>query len=730
MRSNYLKATLKAAILAVTVLLLTACASFAQTVSLTAGATSITLPDGQVVPMWGYTCIGSGASIMSITPGAPGSGYSNPAITLTGGGGTGATASATADPTTGAITSITLLTGGSNYTSAPIVNINSTTVPTALASATVALSSPASCAPLNANAGIGWSPVVITVPPGNVTINLTNNLPTPPGATAGIPTSLMIVGQLGVGLGTTATTTPSPVHPTQNATWPIAGDSTGPQFTPPPQGPRVQSFANEVTTGVTTALVWNGLKPGTYLIESGTHPSIQGPMGLYGALVVTTAPAGTVAGTAYPTTPPVTYNADVPLLLSEIDAVQNNAVNRAVGTSGFTETAVWSGQPGKCGNPPTATAPNSTFGTCYPPAVNYDPRYYLVNGVAFDRTGTNANRSLFAATPANATGTVLVRFVNAGLRMHVPSIVGAQTGSPAVSGFSLIAEDGNVLPGKPRVQSEVFLAAGKTYDVLINAPVAAAPATAPSALPVFDRQLSLSNNNQRDGGMQAYIGVNGATLTTSGAGSIGLTAAAKPDSYFLVPGNALTVSDPAKGVIANDIGVYGVQLLSGPTSPCTPSSALPCVTLNPDGTFVYVPAAGATAGSFTYCANGTVTGSVCSTGSTLTATVTLAACTAGSGCLGEPPVANADSYTSNIASRLQISPPGVLANDTDPQGHPLCSAPIAVTGCPTTGQTFTATGGTERPSPRLRCAEFYGGDRGGPNYRLPLDHRGRPHVPN
>jgi hypothetical protein len=35
--------------------------------------------------------------------------------------------------------------------------------------------------------------------------------------------------------------------------------------------------------------------------------------------------------------------------------------------------------------------------------------------------------------------------VNAGLRMHVPSIVGAQTGGGA-SGFSLVSEDGNLLP--------------------------------------------------------------------------------------------------------------------------------------------------------------------------------------------------------------------------------------------------------------------------------------------
>src|SRR6202043_1469408 len=100
---------------------------------------------------------------------------------------------------------------------------------------------------------------------------------------------------------TTATSTASPDHsalPSNNTSWPIAG---GPGFTPPTQGPRVQSFSTEVAAGVTTALTWAALRPGTYLIESGTHPSIQGPMGLYGVLVVTTAPtSATVAGTAYP----------------------------------------------------------------------------------------------------------------------------------------------------------------------------------------------------------------------------------------------------------------------------------------------------------------------------------------------------------------------------------------------------------------------------------------------
>src|SRR5438552_2542963 len=383
MRTNNMKAILKAALRVVCILPFAAVAAFGQTVNLTAGPATATLPDGSAVPMWGYSC------------GAPVAG--------------------------------------------------------------------ATCAKLNPAAPAGvWSPVVITVPPGPLTISLTNSLTF--GANS-VPTSLVIVGQLGGGLGTTATSMPGPDHSgAQPITWPIADPT--PTGVPPVQGPRVQSFSTEVASGATTSLTWTALRPGTYLIESGTHPSIQGPMGLYGMLVVTTAPGTGTAGTAYGTVgaaTAVTYNADVPLLFSEIDPVQNAAVHAAVLTPGFSELTVWSGLFGGCGNPVNANgSANPTYGTCYPPAVNYTPLYYLINGQAFDKT-TPVN-SLFVTTPATVTtGTVLVRLVNAGLRMHVPAIVGAQTGA-AVPGFALIAEDGNVLPGVARVQSEVFMAAGKTND--------------------------------------------------------------------------------------------------------------------------------------------------------------------------------------------------------------------------------------------------------------------------
>jgi hypothetical protein len=607
MRFKCLKTRLKTAVLATTVFLLGAGLGVAQ-VNLTAGPSTLTMPDGSAVPMWGYSC------------------------------------------------------------------------GTAVAPSTCAKSNPLAT---------GWSPVLITVPTGSdLTINLTNNLSF--GATK-LPTSLMIVGQLGGGLGNSATSTPSPDHSTaqSNVTWPIASAGTG-TGTPPVQGNRVQSFSTEVAAGATTSLTWVKPRAGTYLIESGTHPSIQGPMGLYGILVVTNAPAGATAGTAYPAVP---YNADLPVLLSEIDPVQNNAVSTAVSKTGFTETAVWSGLPGGCGNPSSAT-----YQTCYPPTVNYSPMYYLLNGVAFDKT--HPATSLFPASPATGvTGTVLVRFVNAGSRMHVPSIVGSQTGTPALSGFSLIAEDGNPLPGVARVQSEVFLAAGKTYDVMVNAPPACtpvAPATTctTSALPVFDRELSLSGNGTgRDAGMLAYLSVNGATFPSAAAFA---SAVANPDTYnsltpcAATPCPAFSVMDSSKGLIANDINVYGVNVLAGPTHGT--------LTLNANGTFSYVPSGiGTTADSFTYCANGSVTAGVCSSGKTATVTLGKAAIEAASGIT----MANS-SYTSNMATYLSIKSPGILSGDKDALGYPLTvlassivkSGGLTVTVDPNGGFNASGTAGT------------------------------------
>src|ERR1700719_3342027 len=83
MRMNNFKAILKAATLSVAGLLLTASGSFAQQqVNLTAAPTTTTMPDGTVVPMWGYFCgtavAGAAATRAAVHPAAVSMGATGP----------------------------------------------------------------------------------------------------------------------------------------------------------------------------------------------------------------------------------------------------------------------------------------------------------------------------------------------------------------------------------------------------------------------------------------------------------------------------------------------------------------------------------------------------------------------------------------------------------------------------------------------------------------------------
>ncbi len=512
------------------------------------------------------------------------------------------------------------------------------------------------CAAANASAGGNWSPVVITVDSSvttSLTITLQNTLSF---AGGNIPTSLVVLGQVGGGLGTTATTAASPTHAEQGTTWPVV--NSGATNAPPLQLPRVQSFATEVAAGGSATYTFSTLRPGTYLIQSGTHPSIQVPMGLYGVLVVT----DKTARQAYPGNANALYDADLPVVLGEIDPVQNAAVDTAVRTSGFSELAPWVGLTGQCGDP--------AVHTCYPPAINYSPRYYLVNGVSFDRGNIAASSAsvLAPATPdasvVSTRGKVLLRYVNAGLRMHVPTVVGLQA--------TVLAEDGNVLPGNPRVQGEVFLAAGKTHDVTISPKVVGGNYTAAS-YPIFDRQLSLTTNSQSDGGMQAYLNVAGGVQIGVGS-TVGSQRTLSGDAnkqYYCQINTPLQVSDPNTGVLAGVVGANGVSVVSKAGLPNGSS-----LQFNTNGTFTYTPPpTGTCAGAFTFAVNGAATH-----------TATIYECDATmqqDGCvLTGPPVVGNDAFASTNAKQLSVAVPGILRNDTDPAGKVL-KVDLATVAVPT-----------------------------------------------
>jgi FtsP/CotA-like multicopper oxidase with cupredoxin domain len=169
-------------------------------------------------------------------------------------------------------------------------------------------------------------------------------------------------------------------------------------------------------------------------------------MGLYGAMTHDAAVGEVYAG--------ITYNVEQLLLYSEIDPELHMAVDG-----------------GTYGTPPMTS-------TMY-----YMPRYFLVNGDPYP-----------AGTPTLAAGVVgnrvLCRFLNAGIKSHVPNLLGMY--------MSVVAEDGSVYLYPPSRYS-LFLAAGQTRDAILTASTA-------GTYGLYDRMLNLSNaGSATAGGMMSLL---------------------------------------------------------------------------------------------------------------------------------------------------------------------------------------------------------------------------------
>ena len=287
----------------------------------------------------------------------------------------------------------------------------------------------------------------IAVPQGDSTLDivLDNRLPQ--------PVSIVVPGQINElykawGSGDD----PVPVVPT----W--TDGSTGPR-TDPTQ--RVRSFAPEtepdnVALGTGVHYIWNNLKAGTYLYESGTHPAVQVQMGLYGCLTRDAA----AGPQAYPGVP---YDNDAVFLFSEVDDGLHAAV--AAGTYG--------------------TAP-------YTSTMDYEPSYFLINGAAYP--GSNVT---WTNGPPLTSQRLLLRFLNAGEETRVPEIQGAY--------MDVVSEDGSKY-AYARKQYTVVLSAGKTYDAVMSGMFA-------GPHPMFDRRLGLTNDTQSPGGM--IVGIDNPSLTVT-----------------------------------------------------------------------------------------------------------------------------------------------------------------------------------------------------------------------
>jgi VCBS repeat-containing protein len=136
---------------------------------------------------------------------------------------------------------------------------------------------------------------------------------------------------------------------------------------------------------------------------------------------------------------------------------------------------------------------------------------------------------------------------------------------------------------------------------------------------------------------------------------------AQDDSY-ITNENGQLIENAALGVLGNDSSSAGKTL----SAELFAKPGHGTLTLNADGSFTYIPNANYFGSdSFTYQASdGTLTSAI----ATVNITVTK---------VDQPPVAAPDSYAIGQDKTLTVAGPGVLGNDSDPEGDHLTAAVVA-----------------------------------------------------
>jgi hypothetical protein len=425
---------------------------------------------------------------------------------------------------------------------------------------------------------------------------------------------------------------------------------------------RVKSFTTETPSTGTATYTWTGVKPGTYLYQSGSIPGKQVPMGLYGAVTQDAAD-----GMAYAN---VAYGSEVMLFFSELDPV--------LGTN------------------PDVTRP-----------VTYNPRYFLVNGQPFVQGDPSATLAAGATNQA-----VLVRMLNAGLESHGAKLLGSH--------MQVVAEDGNAYPYS-HTQYVAYLPPGKTKDAIwvpsssgvypvldafhymtnngnvgggflrylsVTEPAAPPVATADAYSTQEDTLLTvaapgvLANDTATGTPAVALVTtVAHGTLALNADGSFSYTPAANyygPDQFTYRAQVGTQYSAPAAVAIT-------VSSVADPVSAAADSASTPlntAVTINilandsnPDGNppVVVTPAVNGAAvvnadNTVTYTPNANFTGTdsfVYQLSGTNTSTATVTVTVSNPPAVNQPPVAADDIVQTPRSTPVVIA---VLLNDADPDG--------------------------------------------------------------
>ena len=330
--------------------------------------------------------------------------------------------------------------------------------------------------------------------------------------------------------------------------------------------------------------------------------------------------------------------------------------------------------------------------------------------------------------------------------MHVPSVVGAN--------MTLLAEDGNKSPRRAQGAVEVFLAAGKTYDVTISPVAARRNLRSATPTPVFDRAARACRPTTSATAACRRTSRSAAAVTGVGtAASAATLNAGTAKSYYCVAGTPLDVSDPGPGRARRHDGRQRCA--------CSPASSRPVgadtLSLRAERDVqlhASSPTSGTCGGTFTFIVNGATP-----------ATATIAQCdasTPGCAALGGAPIGRQRQLHQQRSPRGSRSAcPGVLAQRhrscrvaadgghrqhrhlrqraAQPRrlvhrhgGHRArpCSFTYKAVNSQKTASASAGHGHRDLPDPdrprRQRSTDSQ--DRQLAGQRLPLDHRGGPHL--
>ncbi len=300
-----------------------------------------------------------------------------------------------------------------------------------------------------------------------------------------------------------------------------------------------------------------------------------------------------------------------------------------------------------------------------------------VEGLSFDR----ADNTLFASVKVAEPGMDVLIKVNPQTGAHVPDAFGAGVDYVEISGpgvFSII-EDIAINPRDGQMYGLAREELGNDIFIRINKQDGNSEVVGATGIDILE---GLGFDNK--GNLFATPGFNttppsrffSMDLTTGQANSIGemvtsmdyeacdcqyvnQNPSAQDDQFETPEGEELVIDAP--GVLENDSDPDNDEISIVSFDSTTVTGAQ--VVLNPDGSFSYTPNQGFQGlDSFTYVIEDELQ-------DTDTATVTIAV--GDTSVTNSNPLANDDLFNTEVDSTLQVDAPGVLENDSDPDGEPL-----------------------------------------------------------